>query len=762
LSFLVATALLLGGCPKGNSDYEEARKAAAIQDYDTALVHYERALRSDPTNAEYKLRAAQARYDAGQFHVQQGKKALKNGDLQLALGEFQKAQLIDPSNTAAEQEAKRTIDLMNGQNRPTSLNPATQPDEQILAQPPELKPLSRDPINGLKMTNDARVVYETIAKLAGLSVIFDPDFTSRRITVDFPSVTLEQALDAVSLESKAFWKPITSNIIFVAQDQPQKRKDLEDEVVQTFYLSNTLTPQDLTEVVNGLRVLLDLHRLQQVNAQNAIVIRDTPDKLLLAAKIIRDIDKAKPEVLIHVQVLTASMDRLRDLGILPGQTVSLAFTPRSSIQPQTSTSTTTTTTTPSTVPQVLLSQLKNLGTSDFALTLPGATANAILTDDRTKIIQDPELRVTDGQKATLKIGSKVPVATGSFQAGVGVGVTGSSGVVNPLVNTQFQYIDVGVNIEVTPRVHPDGDISLKGTVDVSQITGTSNIGGINQPVIGQKKTEIDVRLKEGEQNILAGLIERTDTKNINGIPGLGEVPLMGYLFSDNSHEIEEDETLIVMTPHILRLPSLTAANLQSMAAGTDSNVRVYHGEVEAVPAVPAAAPGAPPARPNSGVVAPAPGVTPTAMAQPPAAAQGASAAAQLHFEPATVVLKAGDTATLGLAVSNVHDLYSIPLMIHYDPAVVRVEEVRDGGFLSGGSQQVAVVQRIDQQQGQVIVSATRQPNTPGVNGTGTVFGFVVRAVGHGTARLQILQVNAHDSQQQTIPIVSGEATIQVQ
>ncbi len=126
------------------------------------------------------------------------------------------------------------------------------------------------------------------------------------------------------------------------------------------------------------------------------------------------------------------------------------------------------------------------------------------------------------------------------------------------MNTQFQYIDVGVNIEITPRVHPDGDISLKGTVDVSQITGTSNIGGINQPVIGQKKTEIDVRLKEGEQNILAGLIERTDTKNVNGIPGLGEVPLMRYLFSDNSHEIEEDETLIVMTPHILRLPSFTA------------------------------------------------------------------------------------------------------------------------------------------------------------------------------------------------------------
>ncbi len=226
------------------------------------------------------------------------------------------------------------------------------------------------------------------------------------------------------------------------------------------------------------------------------------------------------------------------------------------------------------------------------------------------------------------------------------------------MNTQFQYIDVGVNIEVTPRVHPDGDISMKLVVDVSQITGTSNIGGINQPVIGQKKVEHDVRLKEGEISILGGLIERTDTKNINGIPGIGEAPLMRYLFSDNSHEIEEDETLIVLTPHILRLPSLTAENLRSMAAGTDSNVRVYHEGGEEAPAQPAAAPAAPPTRQNSAVPAPAPGITPTGMTQPPAQpGAGAGAAVQLHFEPAMVVLKAGDTTTLGLAISNVTDLF---------------------------------------------------------------------------------------------------------
>lgn len=747
LSFLAFAALLLAGCPKGNQDYDAARKAESLQDYDTALVHYERALRAEPTNAEFKLRAVRMRFEAGQFHVEQGRKAEQRGDLQLALAEFQKAQAIDPSSAIADQEVKRAMDQLAAQQAAQgskTLNPNPQPDESILSAPPELKPLSREPIN-LKMTNDARVVFETIAKLAGLSVIFDPDFTTRRITAELPNVTLEQALDAVSMESKSFWKPVTPNIIFIAPDNAQKRKDIEDEVVRTFYVSNTLTPQDLTEIVTGLRQLLDLHRIQQVNAQNAIVIRDTPDKLVLAGKIIRDIDKAKPEVMIHVQVLSANLDRLRDLGILPGQSVTLGFTPRTSVQPSSSGGTTTGgTTTTTTTPQITLQNLKHLSTADYSLTLPGAVANFVLTDNKTRIIQDPEIRVTDGQKATLKIGNRVPVATGSFQAGVGVGVGGGAGVVNPLVNTQFQYIDVGVNIDVTPRVHPDNQVSMKLSIEISSIAGSSNIGGINQPVISQRKIEHDVRLKEGEVSVLGGLIERTETKNQNGIPGFAEVPLAKYLFSDNTHEIQDNEVLIVLTPHIVRLPSITAANLRTMAAGTDSVVRVYRGEVEA--AQPEAAPQ--PAKPNS-----------LPSAAPP---QSGPPAPQLHFDPAKATLRQGDTTTVGLSVSNVTDLYSIPLLIHYNPAVLQVEEVRNGGFLSGGTQEIAIVQRIDQQKGEVIVSATRQPNTPGVNGTGTLLGIVVRGVAPGTSTLQVLQMNARDSQQRTIPMVSGEATIQVQ
>src|SRR6202167_5725357 len=756
---LLAIAVIsLAGCPKANqanSDYSDGRKAETLQDYDTALVHYERALRANPSNAEYKLREMHARYAAGQFHLEQGQKALQKGDLQLAVTEFQKAQSLDPSNTAADQQLKHTLELLSAKTAavvPRAVDPNATDDSDLLPGPPQLKPFSLEPIN-LKMTNDARVAFETIAKLAGLSVIFDPDFTSRRIPVELPNVTLEQALDAVSLESKAFWKPLTPTVIFVAPDTPQKRKDVEDEVVRTFYLSNTLTPQDLTEVVTSLRSLLDLRRVQQVNAQNAIVIRARPDELALASKIIRDIDKAKPEVLIHVQVVGASVDRLPNLGILPGQSVALTFNPTCNVQPAssgctTSTSSTTgiTTTTTTTNPlQITLNNLQHLSTADYSLTLPGATATALLTDNRTKIIQDPEVRVSDGEKATLTIGSRVPIATGSFQAGVGVGVGGGAGVVNPLVNTQFQYIDVGVKVDVTPRVHPDGDVSMKVSVEVSQITGSSNIGGINQPVIKQTKIEHDIRLKNGEVSVLGGLIERTDTKNINGLPGLAQLPLFRYLFSDNSNEVQEDEVLIVLTPHIIRFPSIDADNLQTVAAGTDSNPYVYGQGGDA---------------PRSAVPQPA---SPFANSQAPPPQAGAPAPApQLHFEPATTALRTGDTTTLGLAVSNVNDLYSIPLLIHYNPAVIQVDEVRNGGFLSGSSvQEIAIVQRIDQQKGDIVVSATRQPNTPGVNGSGTLLGIVIRGIAPGTSALQILQVNARDSQQRAVPMVSREATIQV-
>ncbi len=749
ITALVLAALLLTGCPKGNQEYKAGRQAEALQDYDTALLHYERALKGDPLNTEYKLKAARIRFEAGQAHIRQGQKLRDKGELQLAMAEFEKALAIDTSSAIAEQEARHTLELIAARRAaaeaPTA--PTPPPEEpKLLERPPELAALSRAAIN-LKITNDARIVFETVGKLAGLTVIFDPDFAARRISAELNNVTLEQALDIVSLQSKAFWKAVTTNIILVVPDQPQKRRDYEEQMVRTFYMSNTLLPQDLTEIVTGLRQLLDLKRIQQVNSQNAIIVRDTPDKLLLADKLIHDIDKAKPEVVIQVAVLQARRDRMRDLGIQPDTTATLAFTPRTFSNTTTPPTTGTTTSTATTIP---LNQLQHLSSADYSVKLPGATATALLTDSTTRIIQNPEIRVVDGQSAKLRVGDRVPVATGSFQAGVGVGTVGgglAGGVVNPLVNTQFQYIDVGVNVDITPRIHPNHEISMKVSVEVSSVTGRVSIGGIEQPIISQRKIDHDVRLQEGEVNILGGLIDRTQTKTLTGWPGLSQIPFLRYFFSGETTETAENEVLIVMIPRIVRLPTISAANLRSMAAGTETNVQVRRESEVQAPTAPAQT--TPPM--------PAPGGAP-AEGTPAEGARGA----RLRFEPRSVTIRPGETTTIGIVVEDIHDLFSIPMLLQYNPAVVSVEEVRNGGFLSGGTQEVAIVQRIDKERGQTIVSATRQPNTPGVNGTGTLLGLVVRGVASGTSSISVVQVNARDSQQKSIPLVSGEVAIRIQ
>jgi len=358
----------------------------------------------------------------------------------------------------------------------------------------------------------------------------------------------------------------------------------------------------------------------------------------------------------------------------------------------------------------------------------------------------------DGQTAKLRIGHRIPVATGSLQAGIGVGAT--TGAVNPLVNTQFQYLDVGVNVDVTPRIHPDHEISMKINVVVSSQTGSTNIGGINQPIISQRSIEHDIRLKDGEVNVLGGLMEQTDTDTITGIPGLARVPGARYLFGNNTVDHEKDEILIVLIPHIVRMPAISVENLRSIASGTDTNAEVRLADAVLLPE---------PMKPQT-QAAPVSQPVPAAAAAPASTPANTSASpnASLQFEPGTAALKVGETSTIGVTVQNVQDLYSIPMLLQFNPAVISIEDVRQGGFLSGGTQQVAIVERVDKERGQAIISATRMPNTPGVSGSGTLVGIVVKGLAPGNSQLSIVQVNAKDSQQRPIQVVTGEATVRVQ
>ena len=749
-ALFAGVSLAVAGCPKGRPDFSQGMKAEALQDYDAAYEFYQKAAKSDPYNAGYKIRLNQTEFETSQTHVKRGVELLKKDNLQGAAAEFLKAQTIDPTSPVAEQELRTTLEMIAEKNRATDAAaepPADPNDQRIASRPPEIKPKLHGPFS-LKMSNDARIVFDTIGKLAGLTVVYDPDFPARRISIDLDNATTEQALEIAELECKAFVKPLTENIIFVVPDQPQKRRDYEEQVVKMFYLSNVANPQDLTEVTTGLRQLLDLKRIQQINSQNAIIIRDTPDKLYLAERMIQDIDKAKPEVVVQVEVLEARTDRLRNLGILPGQNASIAINTNSS----TSSSTSSTATTGNS--GVSLNQLRHLNSNDYIATLPSLTANAVLTDTDTKIIQNPEVRSIDGQTAKLKIGDRIPIATGSFSSGIGL-AGGTAGGISPLVNTQFTYLDVGVNIDVTPHVHPNHDVSLKLKVEISSHTSDVPIGGITQPVISQRTVEHDVRLREGESSVLAGLVQRTDQKILNGWPGLAKLPLLRYLFSTDNKDIQEDEVLIILTPRIVRIPEWTKANLQPLYSGSETNVQVKREDE-----IRAAAQQAPPAQQPPAASDPNLGAASPTAAIPPAA--------KIRFGPQSLSLKAGQTATIGVVVEGVNDLFSIPMLLQYNPAVINVEEVQHalsdgehGGFLSGGTQEIAIVSNTDNKKGQSIISATRQPNTAGVSGSGTLLGIVVKGIAPGSSAISIVQQNAKDSQQRPIQLVTGEANVQV-
>src|SRR5262249_27853346 len=647
------------------------------------------------------------RFLAGASHVHRGQLLREAGKLQEALTEFQKAAEIDPASFIAQQEIRRTQRLMDSANAPAprAASPSGLEKRVQEAQGPvELAPISNVPIT-LKLTEDTKVIYETVGKLAGINVLFDPEYTSRRVKIELNGVTLEDALSIIALESKTFWRPVTPNTIFVAQDNPAKRKDLEQSVVKTFYLANLSQPTELQDVVNALRQILEISRIQPLPSQGALVVRGTPDQIALAEKLVGDLDKSRSEVIVEVAVMQVSRDKAHTLGINPPTSVTVALQQNiNNTVPTTTNNGTTTTTTSSSSSSngsntINLNRLGNLNATDFTVTIPPATATALFSDSSTKIIQNPQIRAVDGQKASLKIGDRVPVATGSFQPGIGgVGI-------NPLVNTQFQYLDVGVNIDITPRIHAGREVTLKVMMDISNVTGQSNIGGISQPIIGQRKIEHHIRLKEGEVNLLGGMLEDSQTKSLSGIPGLSQIPILHYLFAQTSTEHRENEIVFALIPHIIRGQELSELNQRALQVGTASAIELRR---VSRPQQPQPAP--PPAVPPTPIPQPA---TPEAPPAPPTQPQATQGGASFNFDPATISQAPGSTFAVNVMLSGAQNVYSVPLQVSYDPKILQVVNVSNGGLLSQDGQAVALVHRDDDTAGALQITATRPPGANG-------------------------------------------------
>ncbi|MGA9802111.1 MAG: cohesin domain-containing protein [Terriglobales bacterium] len=731
--------------------YAKGTDAEARQNYEQAFDYFKQAYSLKPKDLRYRTAYERTRFLSASSHVHRGQVLRDAGKLDEALVEFQKGLEIDPSSFIAQQEVKRTQQMIwevrNPQ--PQAVAPGTTALRKRLeaAQGPvELAPISNLPIT-LKVTEKSNVIYETVGKLAGINVLFDPDYTARQVHVELNNVTLEEALEIISFETKTFWRPVTSNTIFVAQDNPAKRKELEQNVIKTFYLSNLSQPTELQDVVNAMRTILEVSRIQQLPSQGAIVVRGTPDQVALAQKLVDDLDKAKPEVLIEVSVMQVSRDKAHTLGINPPTSMSVALQPNVSTVTPTTTATGTTPSSTTSSGSLSLNTLAYLNATDFQVTIPQATASALMTDSDTKVIQSPQIRALDGQKATLKIGDRVPVATGSFQPGIGgVGI-------NPLVNTQFQYLDVGVNIDITPRVHAGREVSLKMTMDVSDVDSYVSIGGISQPVIGQRKIENEIRLKDGEVSLLGGMMEDTKTKSLTGIPGLASLPILKYFFSQDTSDHSSNEIVFVLIPHIIRGLDTSHGGADMLDVGTANSLSLRRTSMRTAPPASTSAPAPPPATPQ--------GQAQPAQNQIPPTQAGAGTGTFL-FDPPTLNQAKGSTFTVNVMLSGGQNVYSVPVQLSYDPNLVQVINVSNGGFLSQDGQAVALVHRDDPATGTLQVTATRPPGAGGVSGQGAVLTLTFMAKGAGQSALTITRGGARDPAMQPIGLSGAQAAITIQ
>src|SRR5215472_13085647 len=541
LRCLVALFLALAiGLPalanQAETYYKEGQKAESKNDYDSAYKAYAEAMKLEPKNAKYMAAVTRLRFYAAMQHLHAGTEFRESGKLDEAAVEFERAVAIDPTSMIAKAELQKTADMIKVQSKKEQA--ATAKTQSPLASmvaslegPIEFHPTSTTPIN-MRMSSNADQIYKVVGKLAGFNVLFDPDFKPQRISVELNDVTAREALSMVSMESKTFYQPISANTIIVASDTAAKRKEYEHTAMKMFFMRNASSPADLQEASKTISALLDLTRVQLVPAQNAMIFRGTRDQLVLAEKLLADLDKPKPEVVIEVAVLEVDRNRLKTIGTNPPTSVSVQVVP-----PGTSAS------------------------------ISGASLSFLMSDSNTKVIQNPQVRAMDNEHATLKIGDRIPVATGSI-------TPGTAGGISPLVSTQFQYIDVGVNVDITPHIHSEHDVTLKMALEVSSVTGQTNIGGISQPIIGQRTVQQQARLGDGEVSLIAGILEDTDTKSLGGYPYLSKIPILKYLFAQEDKERQETEVVFAITPHIVRAQDITDDNLRLVDVGTGSNVGV--------------------------------------------------------------------------------------------------------------------------------------------------------------------------------------------
>ena len=557
LAVLGAAVLVIAtvGCSTAKQTASEGDDAFKNQNWDAAVYHYLQALAEEPGNVEYKMQLTFARQKAAQKHFANGVTLRKLGRLLAARNELQMAIQLDPTNQYAEQvledviEEMEILSLPNGARR---LEDLKEQARQAKVQPPILNPKSKESITlNFPKPMPVKDIYNAIGKAYGFNALFDPKLKDDKLSIELRDLTAEQSIEMVMQAAGHFYKVLDESSIIIADDTPQNRREYEDLVIKTFFLSNA----DVKEIDKLLRSLIEARRLSTNEQLNAITLRDTADKVAIAEKLIRINDKAKAEVLVDVEILIMANTKNSDIGaalsaynftLSPGEVDEDGnFNPITGLP---------------------IDELGSLTGSDWFINVPSVLISLAKNSGNAQVLAQPQLRITEGEKANLMIGDQVPIPVTSFNTG---GTVGS----NVVPITSFQYKDIGIQIEVEPRVHHNREITLNLKVEISNLGETVPVGPDQEAItIGTRNITSVIRLKSGETSLLAGLIRRDTTKGVVKTPILGDIPWLGRLFRMESVTEKDTDLVLTLTPQIIRFPDIEEEDLAPIWVGTESRI----------------------------------------------------------------------------------------------------------------------------------------------------------------------------------------------
>lgn len=520
------------------------------KDWDKAVDYFLKALNREPGNVEYRLSLSSALLSASNEHLKRGILLLEQNALNPALGEFEKALEFNPENNDARRKKlevlKKIQALEKSLGEKTDIEKLKDKAEVEEVPPVEVKN-KKEPLSLEFKGTDVQQIFNAIQKISGVDFIYDESFKSKKIALNLQNVSFLDALEKIMIQINSFYKVLDPNTIIIIPDTPAKRRDFEELVMKTFFLSNG-DPEEIQKIV---RELTGLKIISINKSLNSIIVRGTPSEVKLAGKIIRVNDKPKGEIFIDIEIIEVNRGRVKEYGIeLSNYQVTEAYQPVGAAGAAESTTST-----------IRLNMIPHTDASDYLLTLPYINYKLLKYDSQSRIKAKPQLRVVDQEEVKVRLGDKVPIPTTSF-------VPYNTGGPAQQPITSYQLQDIGINISISPRLHHDGLITLKMKFELSFITSPGDKG--IPPTIGNRSVETIIKLRDNETSILAGLLRDTERKSMRGFPLISSIPVLRDIFSGNKNETEQTDIILTLTPRIIRFPDIGEEDMQFVPAGTAS------------------------------------------------------------------------------------------------------------------------------------------------------------------------------------------------